>query len=29
MEQLGSHWADVDEIPYLGFLKKSVEKIQV
>ena len=29
MEQLDFHWTDVDEISYLGFSWKSVEKIQV
>jgi hypothetical protein len=29
MEQLDSHWTDFDEICYLGFFKKSVDKIQV
>jgi hypothetical protein len=29
MEQRGSHWTDFDEILYLCFLRKSVEKIQV
>jgi hypothetical protein len=28
-EQLDSHWRDFDEIWYLGFFRKSVEKIQV
>jgi len=29
MEQLGSHWTDIQEIGYLNFFKKSVEKFQV
>ena len=29
MEQLESHWTDFDEIRYLGFFLKSIEKIQV
>jgi hypothetical protein len=29
MEQLFSHWTDFDEIRYLGFYRKSVEKFQV
>jgi hypothetical protein len=29
VEQLGSHWKDFHEIGYLGFFRKSVEKIQV
>ena len=29
MEQLGSQWTDFDEIWYLRFFRKSVEKIQV
>jgi hypothetical protein len=29
MEQLGSHWTDFDEIWYLSFSSKSVEKIEV
>jgi hypothetical protein len=28
MEQLGSHWSDFDEIWYLSFCRKSVEKVQ-
>ena len=27
--QLGSHWMDFDEISYLSFFRKSVEKIQI
>ena len=29
MEQLGSHWKDVDGIWYLTFFRKYVDKIQV
>jgi hypothetical protein len=29
MTQLGSHWTDINEIFYLNFFRKSVEKIQV
>jgi hypothetical protein len=29
MEQLDSHWTDFYEIWYVGFFRKSVEKIQV
>jgi hypothetical protein len=29
MEQLGSHWTDLNEIWYLRVLRKSVEKSQV
>jgi hypothetical protein len=29
MEQLGSHWTDFDEIWYLSFFRKSVDKIQI
>ena len=29
IEKLGSHWADFNEIWYLRFSRKSVEKIQV
>ena len=29
MEQLDSHWTDFDEIWYLSFFRKSVDKIQV
>jgi len=29
MEQLGSHWTDIQEIGYMKIFKKSVEKFQV
>jgi hypothetical protein len=29
MKQLGSHWADCNEILYMTIFQKSVEKIQV
>jgi hypothetical protein len=29
MEQLGSHWTKFDKTCYLGFFRKSVEKIKV
>ena len=29
MKQLGFHWTDFDEILYVSFIRKSVEKIQV
>jgi hypothetical protein len=29
MDHLGSHWTDFDEVWYMSFFQKSVEKIQV